>query len=113
MVKVRIEGKGWFAPTDVDFMDRDHKRRIRSGNFYPMGVHEIPEELVKYLPKSAQILDPSYKAPEPEKVDDITDISGVKAAADQEAAILKEAGVLEQDPPKRKRGRPRKNPETN
>ena len=43
----------WFAPTEKIIRD---KMNTLSGRLYPVGIHSIPDDMKKFLPKSAQIV---------------------------------------------------------
>lgn len=53
---------GWFAPSEKFLPD---KLRIFSGKFYRRGETEVPDELIEFLPKYAEVLD---KKPAEKKV---------------------------------------------
>lgn len=78
----------WFAPSVPARLDR---ARFVSGTYFPSGVHEVPDELEKFLPSSATILkgktptEPAKPAKESLKDHDIE-----RAAAEAEAVIIDE-----------------------
>ena len=88
MVKIKLRNV-WFAPS---FVYKADKLRVFSGKRFSSGVHDIPDELVKFLPKTAIILDKDYveeKVEEP-VVETLKDYDLARTAMDEvEKAIVK------------------------
>lgn len=95
-VKVKLHND-WYAPTK-------HKVDVGGqfpicGRLYRKGVHELEEDLIKILPKSAEIIDDGYEVVE-EVVDSVSHTT--YRTYDHERT------ALEQIEAKKKPGRPKK-----
>lgn len=83
-VKLRHD---WFAPTELSVQP---DTRVFSGRFYRRGVHEFPEDMREYLPKSATIVG-EEKVYEDSPSDSLADFDHERAAAESEGDIVAEA----------------------
>lgn len=83
MVLVKLKNN-WFPPSDPF---RPDSMRVFSGQFFKIGVVEIPDELVEFLPKSAIILEHNHKKvavkKEVQKEETLKDYDGDRAASDE------------------------------
>ena len=71
----------WFAPSDV--VQRDKIQKI-SGRRFRAGVHDVPDELKEFLPKSATILKDVPEEPDQEGVvETLRDFDDVRKAQDE------------------------------
>ena len=83
MVLVKLRNN-WFPPSTPFHPD---SMRVFSGQFYKIGVVEIPDELVEFLPKSAIVLEHNHKKlavkKEVQKEETLQDYDGDRAASDE------------------------------
>lgn len=78
---------GWFAPSDPMVMD---KMRTYSGRFFSKGVHDIPQSLKPFLPKSAKLVD-NVEEQRVEASQDFKDFDETRAAMDALDSVVDNA----------------------
>ena len=90
----------WFAPSAVERVD---KLRVRSGQRFDVGVHEVPEKLKDVLPSSAEIVDKRPKEEVEEQSHNLQDYDAERADADEFAKMVEEAEETRAEKIKKKR----------